>query len=69
MAKKKENLKSETPEELKKMLAELRESARILRFKAEGARPKNVKEFSSLRKKAARILTRLNEVKKAEAGK
>ncbi|MCE9549045.1 50S ribosomal protein L29 [Candidatus Nomurabacteria bacterium] len=59
MAKKKDNLKETKTEELKKNLATLRESVRVIHFKAEGARSKNVKEASSLKKQIARILTEL----------
>lgn len=59
MAKKKQNLKEVKTEELKKNLAVLQENARVIRFKAEGARSKNVKEVTTLRKQIARILTEL----------
>ncbi len=61
MAKKKDNLKDMTEIELKKKLAVLQENARLIKFKAEGAKPKNVKELSILRKDIARILTEINK--------
>jgi ribosomal protein L29 len=60
---KKENLKGMKKDELEKKLAILRENARVIRFKAEGAKSKNVKELSVLRKDIARILTELNSKK------
>jgi len=63
MKKKGENLKGESREELKKKLAEFEEKMRELKFKAEGAKSKNVKEGKSLRKEIARVLTELNAKK------
>ena len=60
---KKDNLKDMTEAELGKKLATLRESARVIRFKAEGSRSKNVKEVLTLRKEIARILTAINQPK------
>lgn len=60
MAKNKNNLKGRAIGELEKDLAALRESVRVIRFKAEGARSKNVKELSGFRKQIARILTEIN---------
>jgi len=51
------------PEELSKQLAILRENARVIRFKAEGSKSKNVKESATLRKQIARILTEINNQK------
>lgn len=51
--------------DLEKKLAALREEERGIRFKAEGARSKNVKELSNLRKDIARILTELNSSARA----
>jgi ribosomal protein L29 len=59
----KENLKSMKPEELKRKLADLRESLRVLKFKTEGSKSKNVKEHASLRKQIARVLTEINKSK------
>jgi ribosomal protein L29 len=64
MAKKKqENLKytGMKVEELKKRLADLQENIRVLRFKTEGSKSKNVKESGHLRKEIARILTEINK--------
>lgn len=58
---KKENFKDMKKDELAKQLAILRENARVIRFKAEGSKSKNVKELSTIRKNIARILT---EIKK-----
>jgi len=63
MAKKTENLKGMKIDELKKMLADLRESIRVLHFKAEGSKSKNVKESATLRKQIARVLTEINHAK------
>ena len=56
-----ENLKGMGKDELKKNLALLQENARIIRFKAEGSKSKNVKELATLRKDIARILTEINK--------
>ncbi len=61
MKNKKENLKGMKKSELEKKLAILRENARVIRFKAEGSKSKNVKEFSALRKDIARVLTAINQ--------
>ncbi len=64
MAKKeKENLKGMKKEELAKKLAALQEEVRMIKFKAEGSRSKNVKEMTTLKKNIARILTELNQKK------
>ena len=63
MAKKEENLKGMKMDELKKKLLDLEESMRILRFKAQGSKSKNVKEFATLRKQIARVLTEINHKK------
>ncbi len=65
MAKVKENLKGVKKEELTKMLFGLREQIRAINFKAEGSKPKNVKETMSLKKQIARILTQMNDPKNA----
>jgi ribosomal protein L29 len=56
----KENLKEMKGDGLLKKLASLREEVRVIRFKAEGSKSKNVKESSSLRKQIARVLTEIN---------
>lgn len=63
MANKKENLKEIKTVDLEKKLGSLREQERSLRFKAEGARSKNVKELKNLKKDMARILTQMNSAK------
>ena len=60
MVKKKDNLKSMTKNELLKQLIVLRENIRVIRFKAEGSKSKNVKEAVNLRKEIARVLTEIN---------
>ena len=60
MAKKKNNFKGIKTEELQKSLLVFRESLRVLHFKSEGSKSKNVKEQSSLRKQIARVLTEIN---------
>ena len=47
-------------DELVKKLASLREDLRVLHFKAEGSKSKNVKESATLRKQVARVLTEMN---------
>ena len=60
MKNKKDNFKGIKEDEHKKQLAILQENARVIRFKAEGAKSKNVKESATLRKQIARILTEIN---------
>ena len=60
MKSKKENFKDMKEVELKKQLALLQKETRVIRFKAEGSKSKNVKELSTLRKNIARIMTELN---------
>jgi len=62
MAKKntKENFKGGTKDELKKKLVILREEERVIKFKAEGSKSKDVKELRNLKKQIARILTEVN---------
>lgn len=64
MATKKQNLKDMAGGELEKKLATLQENLRVIRFKAEGAKSKNVKEASALRKEIAQIFTVLSGAKK-----
>ena len=62
MAKKtKDNLKGMKKEELLKKLGVLREDVRVIKFKAEGSKSKNVKELATLRKDIARIMTFVNQ--------
>lgn len=49
--------------ELSKKLIDLRESVRVLHFKTEGAKSKNVKESATLKKEIARVLTLINQQK------
>lgn len=65
MAKKntKQNFKEMKTEELKKELLVLKENLRLIHFKAEGSKSKNVKEVAVLKKQIARILTELNNKK------
>lgn len=56
---KKENFKDMTKEEIKKALVLLRENLRVIHFKAEGSKSKNVKEAGTLKKQIARALTEL----------
>jgi ribosomal protein L29 len=59
--KKSENFKGMKKDELLKQLTHLREEVRVIHFKAEGSRSKNVNEQSSLKKQIARILTEINK--------
>ena len=63
MPQKTENFKGMKKDELRKKLALLQEEARVVRFKAEGSKSKNVKELSGLKKQIAQVLTELNYVK------
>lgn len=60
MAKKNDNLKGV---DLEAKLASLREDIRVIRFKAEGSKSKNVKELMNLKKQIARIMTQLSSNK------
>ena len=57
----KEDLKGMNRGELEKKLLALREEIRTIKWKSEGARSKNVKQLSSLKKQTARILTEINK--------
>jgi ribosomal protein L29 len=63
MKNKKNNFKDMKEGELKKELAILQKNVRVIRFKAEGSKSKNVKELSTLKKQIARIMTELNSKK------
>jgi len=65
MAKAKENLKGIQKDELTKRVVHLQEQIRAINFKAEGSKPKNVKETMALKKQIARILTEINSPKSA----
>ena len=60
MKNKKEKLNEVKGNESEKKLAVLRENVRIIKFKAEGSRSKNVKELATFKKKIARVLTAMN---------
>ena len=62
MAKKntKQNFKGMDKTELEKQLTLLQKELRVIRFKAEGSKSKNVKEAAGLKKQIARILTEIN---------
>jgi ribosomal protein L29 len=64
MAKKTEDLIKMDIDELKKRLVLLREDIRVLHFKAEGSKSKNVKEAKALRKLVAQVLTEINKKNK-----
>ena len=65
MAKAKKNTKNSFKEmkreDLKKELVALKESLRVIHFKAEGSKSKNVKESATFKKQIARVLTELNK--------
>ena len=61
MKKTKDKLISMGGAELEKRLASLQESARVIKFKSEGSKSKNVKESVAIRKDIARILTQMNK--------
>jgi ribosomal protein L29 len=58
-----ENLKGLKMDELVKKLALLKEEVRVIRFKAEGSKSKNVKEQATLKRQIAQILTEINTKK------
>ncbi|MBX4192254.1 50S ribosomal protein L29 [Candidatus Parcubacteria bacterium] len=60
MAKKKLNLKDNTPADLHKLVADKQEELRALRFNVAGSKTRNVKLARTLRKEVARALTELN---------
>ena len=60
---KSKEITNKTLADLAKMLAEKRESLRIFRFGAAGAKTKNVKEGRAIRKDVARIMTAINSKK------
>jgi ribosomal protein L29 len=60
MKKNQEKLKSMKKEELVKEVMSLKEQIRVLRFKAEGSKSKNVKETLALKKQVARAMTIMN---------
>lgn len=64
MSKKINTFAKETPDELKKLLAERRESLREFRFSTKGSRVRNTKSGALFRKDIARILFRLSTAPK-----
>jgi len=69
MKNKKENFKEMEKDDLKKKLSSLHEEIRVIRFKAEGSKSKNVKEASILKKQIARILTEINSSRQGVGAK
>ncbi|HEY4516808.1 MAG TPA: 50S ribosomal protein L29 [Candidatus Paceibacterota bacterium] len=63
------DLKKETPENLKKSLTDMREQLRTFRFEGEGSRRRNVREGRNLRRDIARILTEQRTRSVAETSK
>ncbi len=63
MKNKKEKFNEIGKSELQKKLAILQENVRVIRFKTEGSKSKNVKESATLRKEIARVLTEINRGK------
>jgi len=63
---KKENLKGMEEGGLRQKLAILRENVRVIRFKTEGSKSKNVKELAAFKKQIARVLTELNSLVKTK---
>ncbi|OGG57490.1 50S ribosomal protein L29 [Candidatus Kaiserbacteria bacterium RIFCSPHIGHO2_01_FULL_55_17] len=63
------DIKEQTPEELKKAIAEKREALRQFRFGGAGSRTRNVREGRALRKDIARILTELRARELVQAKK
>ena len=61
---KKLDLKTHTPEDLQKLVADKREALRVLRFSVAGSKNRNVKLASTLRREIARALTERNSRKK-----
>ena len=62
---KKIDISNKTAADLNKMIADKRESLRVFRFGAAGAKTKNVKEGRVIRKDIARMETKLTEMRKA----
>lgn len=58
-----ENLKEMNISELKEKVISLQENLRVLKFKTEGSKSKNVKEAGALRKQIAQALTEINKKK------
>jgi ribosomal protein L29 len=56
----KESLKEMKNVDLEKKLGSLADEVRLIKFKAEGSRSKNVKEIANIKKTVARTLTEIN---------
>lgn len=63
---KKIDLKNKTQTDLNRLLVEKRESLRLFRFGTTGAKSKNVKEGSVIKKDIARIMTAMNAMRTAK---
>ena len=57
------DISNKTASDLAKMLTEKRDELRVSRFGGAGAKYKNVKAASAIRKDIARILTAANNIK------
>ncbi len=57
------DISNKTQADLAKLVADKRESLRVFRFGASGAKTKNVKEGRTIRKDIARILTAMATLK------
>jgi ribosomal protein L29 len=55
-----EDLKEMNVSDLKQKLVSLKEEVRVIRFKNEGSKVKNVKEVATLKKNIARVMTEIN---------
>jgi ribosomal protein L29 len=64
---KSKDIVNKTASDLLKMLSDKRETLRVFRFGAAGAKSKNVREGRAVRKDIARILTALNDIKAKKA--
>jgi len=60
------DLKSQDKSQIEKLVAEKRESLRVLRFNRAGSRNRNVRQGRMTRKEIARALTELSSRKNAE---
>ena len=54
------DISTKTASDLSKMIADKREALRVFRFGGAGAKTKNVKEGSVIRKDIARLMTAIN---------
>jgi ribosomal protein L29 len=66
---KRSNYQNKSKQDLIKALGEKREALRKLRFGSTGSKTRNVKERSSARKDAARIMTALTSIRRNELNK